>query len=79
MKTYNNAGMGLKVVRIVALAVLFIYFGIMVFGWITGNTLPDAAMRFLGVVDLIALPAAVFATIRLLKIREQKNEQKDEQ
>ena len=76
MKTYNNAGMGLNVVRIVALAVLFIYFGIMAFGWITGTTLPDAAVRFLGVIDLIALPAAVFTAIRFRKIREQGNERR---
>ncbi|MCR4762477.1 MAG: hypothetical protein K5696_03015 [Lachnospiraceae bacterium] len=75
MKTYSNAGMGLKAARIAAVTVMVIYFGIMAFGWITGATLPDAAIRFLGAVDLIAIPAAVFASIRLRMIRGQRREQ----
>ncbi len=75
MKTCNNAGMGLIAARIAAIAVLVIYFGIISFRWITGITLPDGAIRFLGVVDLIALPVAVFASIRIRKMREHSSEQ----
>ncbi|MCR5252045.1 MAG: hypothetical protein K6E50_15730 [Lachnospiraceae bacterium] len=64
MRTANNET-GLKVVRIAALAVLALNFGILAFGWISGTELPDAAIRFLGVIDLIAIPAGVFAGVRL--------------
>ena len=74
MKTTANATKGLVIARIVAVTVLVIYFGIMAYGWISGNEIPDAARRFLGIVDLIALPAAVFTTIRLRMIRGRKNE-----
>ena len=72
MKT-NNTEKGLVIARIVAVTLLALYFGIMVYGWVTGNELPDAARRFLGIIDLIALPAAVFTTIRLRLIRSHKN------
>ena len=65
MKTYNNVEMGLRVARIAAVVILVVSLGIMVFGWITGVTLPDAAVRILGVAELIALPTAVFTSIRL--------------
>ena len=73
MKTYNNAGMGLMIARIAAVTVLVIYFVIIAYGWISGNNLPDAAVRFLGIIDLIALPTAVFSAMRLRMIRKQKN------
>ena len=65
MKTYNNAEMGLRVARIAVVIILVVCLGIMVCGWITGITLPDAAVRILGGAELIALPTAVFTSIRL--------------
>ncbi len=73
MKTTTNATKGLVIARIAAVSVLVICFGIMAYRWISGNDLPDAAVRFLGIVDLIAIPVAAFATIRLC-IRSGKNE-----
>ena len=61
---------GLVIARIVAVSLLAVYFGLLAYGWISGNELSDAAMRFLGIVDLIALPAAAFASVRLRMIRK---------
>ena len=72
MKEMNEmkATKGLVIVRIVALSILALYFGIMAYGWISGTELPDAAVRFLGAVDLIALPAAVFCSVRIRMMRK---------
>lgn len=69
MKNTNNTTMGLMIARAASITVLAIYFGIIAYGWISGNMIPDAGMRFLGIVDLIALPAAVFSSVRLRMMR----------
>ena len=71
MNKKMEATKGLVIARIVALSLLALYFGIMAYGWISGNEIPDAAVRFLGIVDLIALPAAVFASVRIRKMRKE--------
>ncbi len=72
MKKTNNTETGLIIARAAAITVLAIYFAILAYGWISGNRIPDAGMRFLGIVDLIALPAAVFTSVRLHMIRKSK-------
>ena len=65
MKTEMKASKGLIITRVIALTIVGLYFGIMVFSAITGMQIPDAALRFMGIVDLIALPTAVFCSVRL--------------
>ena len=70
-KTENNERT-LNIVRIAALSILAFCFVIMAFNAITGTELSDAAVRFLGAVDLLALPAAVFSSVRIRMIRTER-------
>ncbi|MBR5421236.1 MAG: hypothetical protein IK115_08835 [Lachnospiraceae bacterium] len=63
---------GLVIARAAALILLGIYFGIIAFSAISGVELPDMARRFLGIIDLIALPVGVFASVRIHIMKKER-------
>ena len=69
MKTDMNVTKGLIAARIIAVTVMVVFFGLLAVEWITGNPLPDMAKRFIGIVELLALPTAVFTSVRINMIR----------
>ena len=71
-KTEMNNIRGLIIARAIAITVPCICFGILGFSWISGTTIPDWGVRFLGFTDLIALPVGVFASVRIHMIKRQK-------
>ena len=69
MKTNRNASKALVTVLIISLTLVAVCIGIMAFEFISGIELPDTAKRIIGIVDLIALPVAVFTGIRIRTTR----------
>lgn len=61
----------LKIMRAISLAVLALYF-IPVFAESFFNIpMSDAAIRFTGIIDLLALPMAAFASMRIHHLKKE--------
>ena len=67
-----NNTRGLIIARAIAITVLCICFGILGFFRISGTEIPDWGVRFLGIIGLIALPVAVYASVKIRIMKSRK-------
>lgn len=68
MRTDKN----LKTVRNIALAVMTLALGVLVYILISGAKTPDAVIRIAGIAVLVAMPVSVFAIVRLQMLKKEK-------
>ena len=61
----------LNIVRVISVAVLALYLIIAIAGSVFNIPLSDAAMRFTGIIDMLALPMAVFASMRIHLLKKE--------
>lgn len=61
----------LKIMRAVSLAVLALYLIIAIAGSVFNIPISDAAIRFTGIIDMLALPMAVFASMRIHLLKKE--------
>lgn len=61
----------LKIVRAISLAVLALYLIIAIAGSVFNIPMSDAAIRFTGIIDMLALPMAAFASMRIHLLKKE--------
>lgn len=61
----------LKIMRAVSLAVLALYLIIAIAGSVFNIPISDAAICFTGIIDMLALPMAVFASMRIHLLKKE--------
>ena len=61
----------LKIVRAISLAVLALYLIIAIAGSVFNIPMSDAAIRFTGIIDMLALPLAAFASMRIRLLKKE--------
>ena len=66
-----NNNKGLNIVRVISVAVLALYLIFAIAGSVFNIPLSDAAMRFTGIIGMLALPLAVFASMRIHFLKKE--------